>query len=628
MSSSSRRTRLLTIAAAAAILIPIGVPARAAEDDATTKPLATERMEWTFNTEVGYRTLSVDGGPDAEALYRSHTNLSEGARLFNLSLRGTPKGSEAGLFDTLELNAAGLGGDPQAWANFTLRKRGVYRWNVKYNRSVYFFDVPDFVRFGQHTNDNLRRTFDTLLELNPGTTRVYVGYTRAEFNGPAFLTQDEARDEFMVLAPVDRTTDDVRAGIDLTLGRWQLNLEQAYRGFDSKSDFAVDPASGAGNNPGNNATLTTFTRSVPLNGTWWVSRASAHASFAERVDLSIRFVYSDGKTDGNSTQLATGNWYTAAVAPFNEAILTDFKSDLPTSLGEVGVSIRLTDNVDLHNVVRYLDYQIDGHTDEQVTRDVDTADTNQTTRRLTDWTSWEARSEAEWRVDRRWTLRGGARRFHRDVSFENRDVLVDNTAATTTVTIDKEDGTQTADSYFGSVAFRYNARWSAFLELTDGETDNVFLRVDPGSYKQARLKGSYHPTERWSVSLTSTVRSSDNPNPDVQNKVNSRTYAADVSFNGKRLAFVSGYTAVNLDSSTDIVYCSTSPCDNFMDVSRWDFEDSHYFADVHYTFSKRFKGSLRGHITDSRGTFPVDYYYVEPRFSFLLYGGYWINLAW
>jgi Putative outer membrane beta-barrel porin, MtrB/PioB len=624
MSSSSRLTRSLVIAAAAAILIPAGAPLWAAEDDATTKPLATETMDWTFGAEVGYRTLNLDGGPDAEALYRSHTNLASGTRLFNLSLRGTPKTSEAGFFDTLELNASGLGGDPQQWAKFTLRKRGVYRWDVKYNRSVYFFDVPDFVRFGQHTNDNLHRTLDTLLELNPGTTRVYVGYTRSEFNGPTFLTQDESRDEFMLLAPVDRTTDDVRAGIDLSIGRWQLNLEQAYRSFDSQSDFSLDPSSGAGNNSGNNAVLTSFARSVPLNGTWWVSRASARASFAERVDLSIRLVYSDGKTDGSAAQVATGNWYTGAVAPFVETTLSDYKSDLPTSLGEVGVSIRLSDTVDLHNIIRYLDYQIDGHTDQQLTRDVDSTATDTTSRRLTDWTSWEARSEVEWQVNRHWVLRGGARRLSRDVSFDNR--VIDNVAAT--VTIDEESGTQTADSFFGSAAFRWNAKWSAFFEYTDGQSDNVFLRVDPSDYKQGRLKGTYRPSERWSVNLTSTVRSANNPNPDVQNNVDSRTYALDVAYSGKKLAFATGYTVVNLDSSTDIVYCSTSPCDNFMDVSRWSFADNHYFADVHYRFNNRFSASLQGHMTDSRDTFPVDYYYVEPRLSIRLFEGYSINLAW
>ncbi|MBI4161078.1 MAG: hypothetical protein HY509_01370, partial [Acidobacteria bacterium] len=186
-------------------------------------------------------------------------NLDEGARIFDFSLRAIPKDPGSGFFDALEIEASGLGGDPQQWAHLNLRRHGVYRWDLKYDRSEYFFSVPDFA-LGQHTNDNLRQTLDSLLEFHPGKSRVYLGFARREFDGPAFLTQDFARDEFLVFAPADRQTDDARAGIDFPLGRWALNLEQGYRKLETLSEYELPSGSGAGNNPGNNSTLSSFLR--------------------------------------------------------------------------------------------------------------------------------------------------------------------------------------------------------------------------------------------------------------------------------------------------------------------------------------------------------------------------------
>lgn len=586
-------------------------------------------MDWKVSAEVGYRGLDLDG---SEALFRSHSNLDKGARLFGLSLRGTPRGATSRFMDSLEINASGLGGDPQEWFHFTMRKRGTYRWDVRFNQTDYFFDVPDFTRFGQHTNKNDRRSFDTLLELNPGNTRVYFGYTRREFDGPAFLTQDFARDEFLVFAPVDRDTDDVRAGIDLKVGGWDLSFEQSYRKLDSLSEFEVEPNSTAGNNPSNFATLTSFTREVPLEGEYWISRASAHAAFADRVDLTLRLVHSDGDTNGSSAQSASGTWFTANPSPpppgtpFDETVNTSFASDLPSSLAEAGVSIRLTDAVYLHNNLRYHDYEIEGETDEVLVRTgASPTSTDETFSRLTDWKSWEARTEAEWRASRRLTLRGGYRRMERDVEFEALDF--DNLSGMP-IDSEDEDGDQASDTFFASAAFRWDRRWSLFVELQDGEVDNVFLRVDPSDFRVARLRGRFRPSERWSFSLTSIYRHAENPNPTVENTVDSRSYSLSADYSGERLFFSAGYTAVNLDSTTDIVFCTGSPCTLTFDVSAWHFADNHYFADVTFKFSDRFRGSLRGQMTDSRDTFPVDYYFAEPRLSVRIYSGFWVNVGW
>ncbi len=610
----SRPLRALAAGAACSL----GALPLPAADDWPPKPLQSETIEWNVSAEVGYRGLDLEG---SEALFRSHSNLDQGARLFGLSVRGTPRGATSRFMDSLEINASGLGGDPQEWFNFTMRKRGTYRWDVRFNQTDYFFDVPDFTRFGQHTNKNDRRSFDTLLELNPGNARVYVGYTRRDFDGPAFLTQDYARDEFFVFAPVDRQTDDVRAGIDLKVGGWDLSFEQSYRKLDSLSEYELTTSPDPGNNTANTAALTSFMRDVPLDGEYWVSRASAHAAFADRVDLSLRLVYSDGDTEGASAQSAAGTWFTGAA--FTQSVDTSFASDLPSSMAEVGTSIRLTDSVYLHNNLRYHDYEIEGATEEVIVGTGAAPSSADSFSRLTDWKSWEDRLEAEWRLNRRLTLRGGYRRLERDVTVESR----------TDGTLDgpPEGGDQASDTFFGSFTFRWNRMWSVFAEYQDGEVDNVFLRVDPASFWVARLRSTFRPSERWAFSLSTIYRQGENPNPDIENKVDSRSYAISADYSGKRLFFTTGYTAVNIDSVTDILFCTGSPCTGAnlsLDVSGWHFADNHYFANVTYKFSDRFRGSLRAQMTDSRDSFPVDYYFAEPRFSVRLYSGFWANFGW
>ena len=119
----------------------------------------------------------------------------------------------------------------------------------------------------------------------------------------------------------------------------------------------------------------------------------------------------------------------------------------------------------------------------------------------------------------------------------------------------------------------------------------------------------------------------------MENDFLSRSYALSTNFTGKKLSLSTGYTAVNIDSTTDIVFCTGSPCTpgtgtEVSAVSLWSFADNHYFGDAAYRFGDRVRVSLKGQMTDSRDTFPVDYYYVEPRVSVRFFSGYWLNLAW
>jgi len=618
MCSSNSRRSLAAAVAAALLAVAWGPQPLRADDTSPSKAIESETMDWKVGAEVGYRSLTVDGNED---IYQSQANLGRGVRLFNLSLSGTPKGPESRFFDTLQVDVSGMGGDPQQWVNFTLRKRGLYRWDVKYNRNDYVFLIPDFVNFGQHTNDNRRRTLESFFEMNAGPTRWYFGLARRDFDGPAFLTQDLSRDEFLVFAPVDRVTDDVRGGVDLKLGTWSLNLEETFRKLDSNSRYSLGPNAGAGNNPSNTATLTSFSREAPLNGTYWISRASAHRSFADRVDLSLSGVYSTGRTDGTSFQNAAGTYYTTGGPPFTEKIGTSNASDLPSTLAQAGVSIRITDKVYINETLSYHDYRIEGTTITDLDRDVNGTVTtsSDTVQRVTDWTSFGGRTEAEWRVDRNWTVRGGVDELARRVSF------VERTDGKIT---DQESGDQNATTYFVNGAFHYGKKWSAFAEYQDGQVDNVFLRVDPADVQIARLRGSYRPTERWSFNLSAVYRHGRNPNPDVNNEVYSRAYALSTDYNGKKLSLSTGFTVVNLDSSTDIVYCTGSPCVLTPDVSLWSFIDNHVFADVAYRFTDRVTGLFKGQISDSRDSFPIQYYYVEPRVSVRVAKGYSVSLGY
>ncbi|HET9482203.1 MAG TPA: hypothetical protein VFP98_10655, partial [Candidatus Polarisedimenticolia bacterium] len=278
----------------------------------------------------------------------------------------------------------------------------------------------------------------------------------------------------------------------------------------------------------------------------------------------------------------------------------------------------------LHNNLRYHHYEIEGETEQDLDNVIGGVPTSASEdfMRLTDWTAWEGRTEVEWRINRSWGVRGGYRRLDRDVRTE---------ARTDGALTAREEADQAADTFFGGVSYRHDRKFSAHAEFWDGEYDNVFVRVQPADFMLGRFRATFRPGDRWAINLSASYRQAENPTPDFANKVNSRTYSASLDYNGTKLTTSTGYSAVNLDSSTDIAFCTGGTCTGttlVTDVSLWEFADNHVYTNTSYAFSDRIRGSVRARLTDSRDTFPVEYTYVEPRIAVRLFSGYWVNVGW
>ncbi|HYL98974.1 MAG TPA: hypothetical protein VEZ90_08470, partial [Blastocatellia bacterium] len=168
---------------------------------------------YTVNSsaEFGWRFKASDGNLDQ---FRSDLNYDKGARLFNSNvyIRNNDGG---GLFDTLLVDAFGLGGDPSQYVKVDVEKTKWYRFDANYRRFDYFNNLSNFA-LGQHTNDLQYQVGDFDLTLFPRNEKlkVYLGYSMDYDKGTQFTTYDINRNEFPLFAPTHSRADDYRFGFD------------------------------------------------------------------------------------------------------------------------------------------------------------------------------------------------------------------------------------------------------------------------------------------------------------------------------------------------------------------------------------------------------------------------------
>lgn len=254
-----------------AIVLLMVSQALAQTTGASPKERIWNNMSISTNIEAGWRWRDVDGNNN---VYRTHLNVGDGFKLFNVFLQGLPTGEGNKLFDSFLISTSSLIDESTQRASVMFRKRGVYKFDFNYRDQKYIFFYPNFA-LNQHRNDNQRRSIDANLAVTPGKMRFNLGFSRYTFDGNAFSTWDFSRDEFIVFAPVNRTTNDFRLGWDFSWLGVDVSLEQIIRDFEGKTDFSLLPADSLGNNPTNRTKVRQFSRAAPIDGSAPVSRICA-----------------------------------------------------------------------------------------------------------------------------------------------------------------------------------------------------------------------------------------------------------------------------------------------------------------------------------------------------------------
>ena len=96
-------------------------------------------MKITGSVTAGYRFTDVSGyQPNYQELF----DLNSGFRLLDFSLFGKAK-DENRFADDYSLTLSGLGGDPFASGQLTVRKNHLYDLRVNFRQSYYYWNLND-----------------------------------------------------------------------------------------------------------------------------------------------------------------------------------------------------------------------------------------------------------------------------------------------------------------------------------------------------------------------------------------------------------------------------------------------------------------------------------------------------
>jgi len=219
-----------------------------AQDDAT-KPVVVGGFENTGSATTGYRFTDVSGyRPNYQELF----DLNSGFRLLDFSLFGKAK-DENRFADDYSLTLSGLGGDPYASGQLTVRKNNLYDLRASFRQSYYYWNMNDLaalptgldgltskhnwatvrkmgsVNLLVHATKNLRFSFEYYRNTRDGVTQT----TRSlDYFGSSATWGSFARaNPYLIIAPLSEATDRVTGGIDYTKNGWAFHYRLGYQSF-------------------------------------------------------------------------------------------------------------------------------------------------------------------------------------------------------------------------------------------------------------------------------------------------------------------------------------------------------------------------------------------------------------
>jgi hypothetical protein len=219
-----------------------------AQDDAT-KPVVVGGFENTGSVTTGYRFTDVSGyRPNYQELF----DLNSGFRLLDFSLFGKAK-DENRFADDYSLTLSGLGGDPYASGQLTVRKNNLYDLRASFRQSYYYWNMNDLAalptgldgltsnhnwatvrKMGSinllvHATKNLRFSFEYYRNTRDGVTET----TRSlDYFGSSATWDSFARaNPYLIIAPLSEATDRVTGGIDYTKNGWAFHYRLGYQSF-------------------------------------------------------------------------------------------------------------------------------------------------------------------------------------------------------------------------------------------------------------------------------------------------------------------------------------------------------------------------------------------------------------
>ena len=529
-------------------------PAEAAKaDDKAVSPAPSTEQWFTGSIDFGYRWVTDIKGSFPE--YRSVVNLGEGPKLNGLDFTLTdPKHR---LFDRLDANAYGWGGDPYSTARLTARKMGVYDFNFDYRNIAYFDAVPSYANpiapsgFDEQSFDTHRRMMNIGLDLRPGKRIIpYLAFERNSGYGHGIdeWVQD-SNDEFAVPTLLRDSTNNYRGGVRFEYNKFHVTVEQG--GTTYKDD---DQTNWSGSNLGDRTTsifgqtlsLSGLKQAYGIRGTSYYSKALVTAHPFSWIDVYGQFLYSDPKTTVTFSDTAAGNFALLSQLLFysGQQTVGTGAANQPHTTGNVGFEIRPFKRVRIlenWTTDRYHDSAFGLLTIGPTTAPV-AGTTTSNPLQVVNYNQEEV--NVIWDATSRFTLRGGYRRVWGDILTPSSPFFYPGGA--------EESAKLSRNVALGGINFRATDKLSFNIDFEGATSDNVYFRDSLNNYNKGRMRAKYKLTSTLTLQANARVLNNLNHSASIQYDLLSRDNSLGVYWTpkgGKYISFMSEYDRSTLRST-------------------------------------------------------------------------------
>jgi hypothetical protein len=451
-----------------------------------TPDLTWSGFQWGGDIELGYRITDVEG----RNRYKEVVNLSEGLRLFDLSLRGKSLEGK-GLADYFNFNLNGIG-DPFPSGRLEIKKNKNYDLVASYKEYKYFFDREDDGLTDSHDFNERRGRGALTLSLFPADDfKLNFGYSHTRRDGDARVPRFVVLPFIVVEQDLEERLNEYFISADFPVGTWDFHIKQSFWNFENE-DRISDPS--------------LFEKRDEVVSTY-VSTIKAHTQFGERWDLDSGYVYAHSKGEADFTTSPE-----LAVAPGSG----DFNFN--THVFELGLSYLLMKPVILHLDYRFHTLDQDGrsNTDLLVSAPANVA------------TDYNLRAhtgsfQVEWLPLENLTLRAGYRVQYQDIDGEN---FVPNQF---------DGGEHPSETDIFSQGWIGSIDWKPFKVLSlsgeyqGADFDNPYTRISPESENIAKAKVKYD-TPITNLSLRGSFFWKRKVNPDQEFRVDTHDYVLTMAY--------------------------------------------------------------------------------------------------
>lgn len=574
----------------------------------------------TSTVELGVRGLVFNG---SDQKFRSDLNYRAGFRIFDSSFRMVTDRGKGKPFDSLTVTGSGWGSDPSGFVRVNAEKNGGYSFNANVRRLNLINRISNLI-LGLHPSDTKRYFGDFDLTVFPQNEKLRLRFGTSFYNARGDRgSSHRTRDVFPITEKLKSDTTDVRAGIDTKLAGFKLSFTGGLRRFDDRGRFVVESRQvgvagscyfGVCISPTDVNFLNRLDRQNPTDGDTKFGMFSIQRTFAKRLDLTGRFIYSvtdrvfnildiinyDGQLRyTRSTPTPTNPNATTSTNSPNLFVDSDTyeiggRSNRPQSRGDIGVTYVATDRFRISNTFTFDQYNSFGDSNYyqkfiarcQVVNvagfcpavgapfvaglaGVSFLDT-----RTTSWYSYGFKRftntiEGDYQFNNKVGINVGYRYTHRKVRIARVNTTVDALINYFPFSADDEQEENTAHILLFGAKIRPTTNWSIFADGERGQADNSFIRLANNDYTNLRLRSNWK-YKNFNFNVSALIRNNENPSRtadytnssgtiilpgfDIIGNVRSRVFSAYVDYvPDPRWALSTGYTYSFATSKTDLV---------------------------------------------------------------------------